>query len=86
MAQAKQPEVLVIDKKAGTVTITLPLAAQPMKSKSHQNTTIASTGGNMNTAVTHDGQLVTIGVNVYRPPVKGDLDNPKHAQWLAKQK
>ena len=85
---AKQPITpsLVIDEKAGTATIVLPLVPEPMRSKSHKNTTIATSNGNLPTTATHAGQPVTIGVNVYRPPVEADLENPRHAEWLAKQK
>ena len=52
-----------IDKKAGTITVTLPLAAPGTISKSGKSTIVATTGGNKTVAI--DGKAVTIGLNAY---------------------
>ena len=51
--------------KDGILTITL--AVEPSISKSGKSLVIASTHGNVQTACTHEGQNVTIGVNAYTP-------------------
>jgi hypothetical protein len=55
---------LTIDKKAGTVTIVMPLNAKPVASKSGKSLILASTGGNVILG-THGGKDVKVGLNVY---------------------
>lgn len=63
-----------IDKKAKTVTITLPLE-KPTKSKSGKNMVIASTRGNQKTETEYDDCPVTVGVNCfYKPAEESDDD------------
>ena len=55
---------VTVDKKAGTLTIVLPLQdARP--SKSGKTMVIATTNGNVETDASYDGKSVTIGVNAY---------------------
>jgi hypothetical protein len=54
-----------INKKAGTITITLPLAPAP--SASGKSLTLASTRGNKTSEVEYEGKQVVIGVNAYVP-------------------
>ncbi len=49
--------------KNNELIITLPVS--PRTSKSGKSMVIASTGGNINTAVEYDGKTVVIGVNAY---------------------
>lgn len=54
---------VTLDEKAGTITITMPIA--PASSASGKSLVIASTHGNLATATTFKGKPVTIGVNAY---------------------
>ena len=55
---------LTIDKKAGTITLVLPLNAKPVPSKSGKSLILASTGGNIELGV-HGGKAVKVGANIY---------------------
>ena len=55
---------LTIDKKAGTVTLVLPLNAKPVPSKSGKSLILATTSGNIELG-THGGKAVRVGANIY---------------------
>lgn len=61
----KIEEIISIDEKAKTVTITLPLAPPGHSSKSGKTTRVCSTSGGMRTNVMYQGKPVTVNVNAY---------------------
>ena len=54
-----------IDKKAGTMTITVPMNRKPKPSSSGKSLVLASTSGNVVTDAEHDGKPVIVGLNAY---------------------
>lgn len=57
-----------IDKKAKTLTITVPLNDKPVPSQSGKTLVVASSHGNMATAAIVDGKPVIVGLNAYIKP------------------
>ena len=49
----------------GNLVITIPVAADPVPSKSGKSLLVATTGGNQKTAVQFKGQPLVVSVNAY---------------------
>jgi len=56
---------VAIDKKAKTITITMPLEIRP--ANSGKNILLCSTRGNKVADIEYEGKTVTVGLNVYVP-------------------
>lgn len=56
---------VTLDKKAGTLTIVMPINDPPVTSGSGKSLLVASTNGSVRTDVVVDGKPLTIGLNAY---------------------
>ena len=56
-----------VQQKGSSLVITLPLFAEPRLSSKGATRLVASSGGNVLTAVTVDGHPVKVGVNAFIP-------------------